>query len=238
MSAFLYTIALQWKLDIRSRSMLITCYVVPLLFFAIMGGIFTSVNPTAEKTLVQSMTIMGVSMGSMIGLPPTLNEVYASDIKKMYQANGVPLYLGLISIFLSAFIHLIIMSTIILFIAPIAFKASVPDNLPSYFGGLTAFIAASLSVGCVLGLVLKGQAKLTMLSQIVFLPSIMLSGIMFPAQMLPQFLEAIGMAFPATWGFRLLTEGSFSLENFWPLALVFILCSVLCFAALKSKSRT
>ena len=52
MSAFLYTIALQWKLDIRSRSMLITCYVVPLLFFAIMGGIFTSVNPAAEKTLV------------------------------------------------------------------------------------------------------------------------------------------------------------------------------------------
>lgn len=40
MSAFLYTIALQWKLDIRSRSMLITCYVVPLLFFAIMGYIY------------------------------------------------------------------------------------------------------------------------------------------------------------------------------------------------------
>lgn len=143
MSAFLYTIALQWKLDIRSRSMLITCYVVPLLFFAIMGGIFTSVNPAAEKTLVQSMTIMGVSMGSMIGLPPTLNEVYASDIKKMYQANGVPLYLGLISIFLSAFIHLIIMSTIILFIAPIAFKASVPDNLPSYLAAYSLYCGFS-----------------------------------------------------------------------------------------------
>ena len=37
MGAFLYGTALQWRLDIRSRTLLITCYVVPLLFFA---GIF------------------------------------------------------------------------------------------------------------------------------------------------------------------------------------------------------
>ena len=39
MSAFLYGVVLQWKLDIRSRSLLITCYIVPLLFFMVMGGI-------------------------------------------------------------------------------------------------------------------------------------------------------------------------------------------------------
>ena len=63
MGAFLYGTALQWRLDIRSRTLLITCYVVPLLFFAMMGGIFTSVNPSARETLVPSMTVMGVSMG-------------------------------------------------------------------------------------------------------------------------------------------------------------------------------
>ena len=31
MGAFLYGTALQWRLDIRSRTLLITCYVVPLL---------------------------------------------------------------------------------------------------------------------------------------------------------------------------------------------------------------
>ena len=38
MGAFLYGIYLQWKLDIRSKTLLITCYIVPLLFFAIMVG--------------------------------------------------------------------------------------------------------------------------------------------------------------------------------------------------------
>lgn len=64
--------------------------------FAMMGGIFTSVNPSARETLVPSMTVMGVSMGALIGLPPSLVEIYGSDIKKMYKANGVPLYFGLI----------------------------------------------------------------------------------------------------------------------------------------------
>lgn len=70
MSAFFYGLALQWRLDIRSKSLLITCYVVPLLFFAIMGGIFTSINPEAKATLIQSMTVMGVTMGALIGCRP------------------------------------------------------------------------------------------------------------------------------------------------------------------------
>ena len=39
MNGFLYGVFLQWKLDLRSRTMLITCYAVPILFFAVMGGI-------------------------------------------------------------------------------------------------------------------------------------------------------------------------------------------------------
>ena len=40
MGAFLYGTALQWRLDIRSRTLLITCYVVPRFFFSKFGGIF------------------------------------------------------------------------------------------------------------------------------------------------------------------------------------------------------
>ena len=33
------------------------------------------------------MTVMGVSMGALLGLPPSLVEIYGSDIKKMYKAK-------------------------------------------------------------------------------------------------------------------------------------------------------
>ena len=45
-------------------------------------------------------------MGALIGLPPSLVEIYSSDIKKVYKANGVPLYLGLVLTNISAYIHL------------------------------------------------------------------------------------------------------------------------------------
>lgn len=233
MSGFLYGIALQWKLDIRSKSLLITCYVVPLLFFAVMGGIFTSINPEARFTLIQSMTVLGVSMGALIGLPPSLEEVYGSDVKKMYLANGVPLYLGLGSMFLSAFIHLLLMSAILYIVAPLAFHATPPANFLSYFGALAIFIGVALSVGSVLGLLVKSQAKLTMISQLVFLPSILLSGILFPLDLLPKFFQTLGYVFPATWGYRLLANDGFSFGNLWPLLVVLVAAGTICGCLLK-----
>ncbi|MHB8063889.1 MAG: ABC transporter permease [Ruminiclostridium sp.] len=233
MSAFLYGVALQWKLDIRSKSLLITCYVVPLLFFAVMGGIFTSINPEAKYTLIQSMTVLGVSTGALIGLPPSLVEIYGSDIKKVYKANGVPLYLGLVSMFLSAFIHLLIMCVIIYIVAPIAFDATPLASLPLYFGSLAIFIAISLSIGSVLGLSVKNQAKLTMISQVIFLPSIMLSGIMFPVDLLPRFFEIVGKIFPATWGYKLMVEDGFYFGNLWPLVAILSATAILCCFLLK-----
>lgn len=233
MSAFLYGVALQWKLDIRSKTLLITCYVVPLLFFAIMGGIFTSINPEAKNTLIQSMTVLGVSMGAFIGLPPSLVEVYGSDSKKIYRANGVPLYLGLISMYLSAFIHLMIMSLILYAAAPLIFHAQSPENPPLYFGSLAVFTAVSLSIGCVLGLAVKNQARLTMFAQLIFLPSIMLSGIMFPAKLLPGFLENLGKIFPAAWGYRLMTSVPWQPGSLWPLLAILLVAVIISVFRLK-----
>lgn len=228
MGAFLYGVSLQWKLDIRSKTLLITCYIVPLLFFAVMGGIFSSIMPDAKYTLIQSMTVFGVTMGALIGLPPSLVEIYGSDIKKVYKANGVPQYLGLALTNISAFIHLFIMSVILYFAAPVIFDATVPENPWMYFGCLAVFIAVSLSVASVIGLAVKDQAKTSMFSILVFLPSIMLSGIMFPAELLPGVFEAVGKAFPASWGYRLMAGSVFDFGNLYPLLIVFALAAAAC----------
>lgn len=237
MSAFLYGVFLQWWLDIRSKSLLITCYIVPLLFFALMGGIFTSVTPDAKYTLIQSMTVMGVSMGAFCGLPPALVEVYSGDIKKAYKANGVPIYMGLVTSLISSFIHLMIMCVIIYITAPLAFNASLPKNPLIFFAALAIFVAVTLSIGSVLGLAVKNQSKLLMLSQLVFLPSIMLSGIMFPADMLPKFLELAGKIFPSAWGYKLMQDGGLSLGNLLPLAVILIIATALCCALMIKHKK-
>ena len=236
MNAFLYGVALQWKLDIRSKSLLITCYVVPLLFFLLMGGIFTTVMPESRQTLIQSMTVFGVSMGALVGLPPTLVETYAGDIKNVYRANGVPLFLGLVTMFLSAFIHLSMMCGVLYLLARLIYDAAPPANLPVYAASLAAVIAVSLGIGSVLGLLVKSQAKLTMVTQLVFLPSIMLSGILFPADLLPAPLAYAGNLLPASCGYRLMTGASFDPAHFIPLSGMLLASVVLCGILLPKKA--
>lgn len=237
MSAFLYGVSLQWKLDIRSKTLLITCYIVPLLFFAVMGGIFTSVMPEARYTLIQSMTVFGVTMGALIGLPPSLVEIYSSDIKKVYKANGVPLYLGLALTNISAYIHLFIMSIILYIAAPLAFNAEIPKNPVLYFASLAIFIAVSLSIASIIGLAVKDQTKTSMVSIIIFLPSIMLSGIMFPIELLPKAFEMVGKIFPASWGYKVMADSTFQLENLLPLVVILILAICVCGILLRKVDK-
>ena len=84
MKAFLYGVGLQFKMDIRSKTMLITCYLVPLVFFFFMSGIFTSVDPSAVKTLISSMSVFIITMSALIGLPPSLGDFYTADVKIVY----------------------------------------------------------------------------------------------------------------------------------------------------------
>lgn len=220
MNAFLYGISLQWKLDIRKKGVLLTYYVVPLVFFAFMGGIFSSINPTAKDTLIQSMTVFGVTMGAILGAPTPLIELYGSEMKKAYKVGGIPLWVAAINNFASAFAHLFLMSLVIFFIAPLAFNAKIPENLALYFLSLAIFIIVCLTVGTVLGLFIKNISNLTMVSQFIFLPSIMLSGIMFPVNMLPKVFETVGIILPATWGFTLMKSEVFDVKTLMPLAVI------------------
>lgn len=237
MGAFLYGVFLQWKLDMRSKTLLITCYIVPLLFFAVMGGIFTSVMPQAKDTLIQSMTVFGVTMGALIGLPPSLVEIYSTDIKKVYKANGVPLHLGLVLTNISAYIHLFIMSVVLYFAAPLAFNAEIPDNPGRYFISLAVFIAVSLSIASIIGLAVKDQAKTSIVSIIVFLPSILLSGIMFPIDLLPKSFQTAGKIFPASWGYRIMADYIFQLKNLLPLTVLFVLAVFACIILLRRLDK-
>ena len=225
MKAFLYGVGLQFKMDIRSKTMLITCYLVPLVFFFFMSGIFTSIDPSAVNTLIPSMSVFVITMSALIGLPPSLGEVYGGDIKKVYKANGVPLSLGVVTQFISSFIHTLIVCLIVFAVAPFVFKAELPANLPLYFCSLVSLLCVTLAIGCIIGLLVKTQAKQTMVAIIIFLPSVMLSGIMFSSAMLPDFMQYLAYIFPATIGFQAMTDLAI-----WHLPVLAILFAAFCAA--------
>lgn len=237
MKAFLNGIQLQWKLDIRNRNILLTYYVVPLLFFAFMSGIFSSINPAAKDTLVQTMVVFGATMGAFLGTPAPLVDLFHSDIKKAYQVGRIPLWTGILNNFISAFLHLFLMSVVIIFISPIAFGATPPQAIFPFLIGLVFFLISSISIGTVLGLAVKNASRLTMISQIFFLPSVMLAGIMFPIDLLPSTLAKIGKLLPAYWGFTAMQSATIDFWQIFPMLCIILIMTIISFW-LYQKQKT
>ena len=64
--------------------------------------------------------------------------------------------------------------------------------------GLTLFIVGSLSLGFLISTVARTQLQAMQMSFFYMLPSILLSGFMFPFRGMPEWAQAIGTAIPVT----------------------------------------
>ncbi|MGL5084530.1 MAG: ABC transporter permease, partial [Clostridium sp.] len=185
MSGLLYSIWLQCKLDVRNKNILSAYYVLPLVFFLVIGAVFQKINPVAKDTLIQTMSVLSISIAAFLGTPAPLVDFFASDTKKTYKVGNIKLVVILITTFLSAVVHMLIVSTVIYLSAPLIFDVNRPENTLAYFGWLLVTIVVCAIIGMIIGLVSKNNSTMTMVSQIVFLPTMLLTGIMFPIDMLP-----------------------------------------------------
>lgn len=231
MGAFFYSILLQWKLDLRDKNVLVTYYLIPLLFFIFMGGVFTSIMPDSKETIIQSMSVFGITMGAIMGLPNPLSTFYFGGVKRAYQVGNIPLWTAVACHWISAFLHLMVMSLVIYATAPLIFHAKTPAQPGFFFLFLSLFTMVSLGVGVLFGLFVKNTSRLPLVGQLVFLPSVVISGIMFPSGMLPGWLQQAGKVLPATHGYALLCSQSPALSN-W-LVLLLALAVILVIVTLR-----
>jgi len=107
---------------------------------------------------------------------------------------------------------------------------------------LVLFIATNLAIGFTFSTLAKSQMQAMQMTMFFFLPSILLSGFMFPFRGMPGWAQVLGEAFPLTHFLRIIRgimlKGSAFPEiasEVWPLALILLVVSA---AALKRYQRT
>src|SRR4051794_24406738 len=118
----------------------------------------------------------------------------------------------------------LIQSTIILIAARYLFRVPIFGSLVTVYAVILVFVAANLTVGITLSSIAQNQLQAMQLTFFYFLPSMLLSGFMFPFQGMPGWAQAIGEVLPATHFMRLvrgiLLKGNGWAElwpNIWPL---------------------
>jgi ABC-2 type transport system permease protein len=166
--------------------------------------------------------ILTMTMVMMTGLAMT-RERERGTMENLLAMPAQPLEVMTGKIVPYIFIGLI-QSTIILIAARFMFDVPFMGSLIVLYVVVLLFIAANLTVGITISSLAQNQLQALQLTFFYFLPTMLLSGFMFPFQGMPAWARAIGNVMPATYFMRLvrgiLLKGNGWIDlwpNIWPL---------------------
>lgn len=132
--------------------------------------------------------------------------------------------------------------TVVLIAAFTLFEVPMEGHLYLLLLMIGVFILANLGVGFTFSTIAKNQLQAVQMTFFFFLPSILLSGFMFPFKAMPQWAQWVGEVFPLTHFLRIvrgiLLKGNTAVQllpELWPMLLFLLVAGVV---ALKRYRQT
>lgn len=135
----------------------------------------------------------------------------------------------------------LLQSLVILTFSRLLFDIPMAGGWDALGLGMLLFIFGSLSLGFLISAVSKNQQQANMYATFYFMPSMMLSGFMFPFRGMPVWAQAIGTAVPVTHFLRVV-RGSvlkgYGIDQSWPSLLALAIFLAVISALAVSRYRT
>lgn len=203
MKTLFYHLFLELKIGWRDRTQLLMLYLFPLGFYVFLGLLMTELNPDFRRTMLFVMPIFTVLTGMVLGLPSQLVSTRESGVFRSYKINGLPLASVLFIPVLATGLHLLIGALIMLVTAPMFFQAQVPLDWWGFILPFLLMVFTCAGLGTLIS-VISSSAQATILwSQLIFLPSMLIGGLMLPSEILPYSLRKLGMLLPSAYGINI-----------------------------------
>jgi ABC-2 type transport system permease protein len=195
--------AFDWRIHRRYNPEGITQYnIVPGLM-----GVILTMTMIMMTALAVAREVERGTMENLLATPVRAVEVMVGKI-------GPYIVIGYVQV------------AVILAVAHFLFHVPFVGSLVLLLGGVLVFIAASLTVGITISSVARSQMQAMQMTFFFFLPSILLSGFMFPFRGMPQWAQFIGEALPLTHFLRIvrgvMLKGNDTVQlwpHVWPLLL-------------------
>ncbi|HEY9594443.1 MAG TPA: ABC transporter permease [Spirochaetia bacterium] len=203
MNAYIHHFLYDFKTGIRERSKLLMYYLFPLVFFVLVGGLLTSVNPYFKDTMLPAMLLFGYMCPTLQLFPNALVSARETGVFRSYRINGVPAA-SIVSVpVLSAALHMALLSVILAVAGARVFGGAMPDHVGGFIlvSALSYFSYAG--IGVLVGIACGSGTAATLVCQIIYIPSIILGGLMVPISIMPAALQHVAMLLPATHCMRL-----------------------------------
>jgi len=213
MNAFVQHFTYEFKTGLRNPSLLLINYLFPLGFYAMMGLIMTAINPLFTASMVPALVIFAIVASTVLGMPSPLVEAREAGVFRSYKINSVPATSILAIPGLTTAFHALISAAIIALTAPILFDGDTPVHVGAFVGVtlLTAFTCASL--GLLISVISESSRATILWSQLIFLPSMLIGGLMVPMDVLPDRVRSFSALLPASHAMELFSGWAYGRET-------------------------
>jgi ABC-2 type transport system permease protein len=198
MNAFIHHFTFEFRTGIRDKQLLLMNYLFPLGFYLMMGFVMAEINPLFREDIIPAMVVFGILAATLLGIPVPLVNARENGVFRSYKINGIPSISILAIPALTTILHLAIVALPITVTAPLFFRAPLPANWLNYGLIFVAMAFACAGLGVLIGVVSASSRMTVLWSQLVFLPSMLLGGLMLPYSMLPAAAQKFAQLLPAT----------------------------------------
>jgi ABC-2 type transport system permease protein len=198
MNAFIHHFTFEFRTGIRNKQLLLMNYLFPLGFYLMMGFIMAEINPPFREDIIPAMIVFGILAATLLGIPDPLVNARENGVFRSYKINGVPSISILVIPALTTILHLVIVIILITATAPLLFDAPLPVNWLNFALIIVAMAFTCAGISVLIGVVSPSSRMTVLWSQLIFVPSMLLGGMMVPYSMLPAAAGKISQLLPAT----------------------------------------
>jgi ABC-2 type transport system permease protein len=221
MKLWLHELRVEQLLFWRSRESAFFTFLLPVLFFVILGSIYGDTKVKQEGGLKASwfleagMIGYGVAATCFAGLSITLVIRREAGVLKRIRATPLPRTTYVIAVLGSTFAVFLVEAVVLIAIGKLLFSVPVPNALGSLLFvlalGALAFAAMGLGIA---GLVRSAEGSSAVINA-VYLPMAIISGTFVTTKAYPEFLKVIASVLPLTYYTRLTRDVMLHNAHFW-----------------------
>jgi imidazolonepropionase-like amidohydrolase/ABC-type multidrug transport system permease subunit len=234
---FLSFLKIDLKLASRNRAVLFFNYIFPLIFFFAFTTMFGARQAGQVVLVVTMVTVIGILGSGFFGAGMRAVQEREENILRRYKVmpiTPVPLLLAAIVAGVILYLPSVIL---LLFLAHQIYGMAIPSNLFSLFVFVCLSAASFRSLGLIIASVVNSMQESNIITQVIYMPMLFLSGATFPLSMMPSWLQVITQFIPATYlvtGISaILQRGESVGQNFKPAAALLVTMVVALFIATK-----
>jgi imidazolonepropionase-like amidohydrolase/ABC-type multidrug transport system permease subunit len=199
MRGYLALIKIDLKLALRQRSVIFFNYLFPLIFFFVFAQAFNADQGGVITQVVTMVAVIGILGNGLFGAGMRAVQERENNILRRYKVAPISPAPLLVASMVTGLLTYLPYIVLMLLLAHFRYGMVFPRNIVSVLlfasFGLVAFRAVGLTVASVV----NSMQESAILTQVLYLSMLFLSGASFPLSMFPKWLMTVTQFIPATY---------------------------------------